>query len=150
MFKIQSSKVWIRLCKLCEWTQKLQDKIVSNKKKKTLTRAKNILKPYALNIAYWLWILYDLGSAEWLRDTIQSLNPSIEILAGRWREDSCDSWLRIETVQTSKWLKWKAKHFVAHRKLTNDTSATINGLPEVFLSLVVERKIIDDVDWINL
>ena len=26
-------------------------------------------------------LLYDLGSAEWLRDTIQSLNPSIEILA---------------------------------------------------------------------
>ena len=125
-----------------------QDKIVSNKRK--TTRAKNTLKPYALNIAYWLWILYDLGSAEWLRDTIQSLNPSIEILAERWREDSCDSWLRIETVQTSKWLKWKAKHFVAHRKLNNDTSATINGLPEGFLSLVVERKIIDDDDWIKL
>ena len=120
------------------------------KQKKTLTRAKNILKPYALNIAYWHWILYDLGSAEWLRDTIQSLNPSIEILAERWREDSCDSWLRIETVQTSKWLKWKANHFVAHRKLNNDTSGTINGLTEGFLSLAVERKIIDDVDWINL
>ena len=53
------------------------------KQKKTLTRAKNILKPYALNIAYWHRILYDLGSAEWLRDTIQSLNPSIEILAER-------------------------------------------------------------------
>ena len=37
-------------------------------------------------------------------------------------------------------------HFVAHRKLNNDTSATINGLPEGFLSLVVERKIIDDDD----
>ena len=55
----------------------------SQTKKKKLIRAKNILKPYALNIAYWHWILYDLGSAEWLRDTIQSLNPSIEILAER-------------------------------------------------------------------
>ena len=38
-------------------------------------------------------------------------------------------------------------HFVAHRKLNNDTSATINNrLPEGFLSLVVEWKIIDDDD----
>ena len=120
------------------------------KQKEKTYKSQKHLKTYALNIAYWHWILYDLGSAEWLRDTIQSLNPSIEILAECWREDSCDSWLRIETVQTSKWLKWKAKHFVAHRKLNNDTSATINGLPEGFLSLAVERKIIDDDDWINL
>ena len=38
-------------------------------------------------------------------------------------------------------------HFVAHRKLNNDTSARINsGIPEGFLSLVVEWKIIDDDD----
>ena len=60
------------------------------------------------------------------------------------------SWLRIEAVQTSKWLKWKAMHFVAYRKLSNDTSATINGLRKDFLSLWVERKIVDDDDWINL
>ena len=42
-------------------------------------------------------------------------------------------------------------HFVAHRKLNNDTSATINsGIPEGFLSLVVEWKIINDDDRINL
>ena len=44
------------------------NKIVSNKTK--TTGAKNTLKHYALNIAYCLWILYDLGSAIWLRDTI--------------------------------------------------------------------------------
>ena len=38
-------------------------------------------------------------------------------------------------------------HFVAHRKLSNGTSATINnGLLEAFLSIVMERKIIDDDD----
>ena len=40
----------------------------------------------------------------------------------------------------------KSKAFGVHRKLANDTSATINGLPEGFLSLAVERKIIDDDD----
>ena len=44
------------------------NKIVSNKTK--TIGAKNTLKHYALNIAYCLWILYDLGSAIWLRDTI--------------------------------------------------------------------------------
>ena len=53
------------------------------KQKKKTYKSQKHLKPYALNIAYWHWILYDLGSAEWLRDTIQSLNPSIEILAER-------------------------------------------------------------------
>ena len=41
-------------------------------------------------------------------------------------------------------------HFVAYRKLSNDTSATISGLPKDFLSLEIERKIIEDDDWINL
>ena len=62
-FKIQPSKVWIRSCKLCKWTQKLRDKIVSNKTK--TVGAKNTSRHYALNIAYCLWILYDLGSAMW-------------------------------------------------------------------------------------
>ena len=46
-FKIQPSKVWTRLCKLCKWTQKLRDKIVSNKT--NTVGAKNILKHYVLN-----------------------------------------------------------------------------------------------------
>ena len=75
---------------------------------------------------------------------------SLCILAERRREDSYESWLRIETVQTYKWLKWKVMHFVASRKLKKDTSATINRLPKGFLSLGVEWKIIDDDDWINL
>ena len=79
-----------------------------------------------------------------------AIHSCLWILAERRREDSYKSWLRIETVQTSKWLKWKAMHFVAYRKLSNDTSATINGLPKDFLSLGVERKIVDDDDWINL
>ena len=37
-------------------------------------------------------------------------------------------------------------HKVAYRELSNDTSVTINGLPKDFLSLGVERKIIDDDD----
>ena len=37
-------------------------------------------------------------------------------------------------------------HFFASRKLKKDTSATINRLPKDFLSLGVERKIIDDDD----
>ena len=37
-------------------------------------------------------------------------------------------------------------HFVASGKLSNDTRATINGLPEGFLSLGVERKKNDDDD----
>ena len=35
-----------------KWTQKLRDKIVSNKTK--TIGAKNTLKPNALNIAYWI------------------------------------------------------------------------------------------------
>ena len=98
-FKIQPSKVWTRLCKLCKWTQKLRDKIVSNKTK--TVGANNILKHYALNIAYCLWILYDLGFAITLGDTLQSPN---RVLAERRRVDSCKScnWLTIETVETSK------------------------------------------------
>ena len=101
-----------------------------------------------------LWIspielkfLYDLRCAKWLSDTLQSLNG---ILTKRRQEDSYESWLRIETVETSKRLKWKAIHFVASGKLSDDTRATINGLPEGFLSLGVERKKIDYDDWINL
>ena len=37
-------------------------------------------------------------------------------------------------------------HFVASGKLSSDTRATINGLPEGFLSLGMEPKKIDDVD----
>ena len=94
----------------------------------------------ALRPSYMIWDL-QIGYA---------IHSCLWILAERWREDSYKSWLRIETVQTSKWLKWKAMHFVAYRKLSNDTSATINGLPKDFLSLWVERKIVDDDDWINL
>ena len=99
-----------------------------------------------------LWIsridckfLYDLECAKWLSDTLQSLNGN---LAERRQEDSYESWLRIETIETSKQLKWKAMHFVASGKLSNDTRATINGLPEGFLSLGMEPKKIDGVDWI--
>ena len=101
-----------------------------------------------------LWIshiefkfLYDLGCAKWLSDTLQSLNG---ILTKGRQEDSYKSWLRIETVETSKRLRWKAMHFVASGKLSNDTRATINGFPEGLLSLGVERKKNDDDDWINL
>ena len=62
-----------------------------------------------------LWIshiefkfLYDLGCAKWLRDTLQSLNG---ILTKGRQEYSCKSWLRIETVETSKRLKRKAMSF---------------------------------------
>ena len=140
MFKIQPSKVWIRLCKLCKWTQKLRDKIVSNKTK--TVGAKNTFKHYALNIAYCLWILYDLGSAIWLGDSLQSPN---RVLAERRRVDSYKScnWLTIETVETSKRLEWKAMHFVAFRKL-------IHQIPYSLLSLWVKKKIIEDDDWDTL
>ena len=49
--KIQPSRVWIHLCKLCKWTQKLRDKVVWNKRD---CRCENTLKPVALNIACWL------------------------------------------------------------------------------------------------
>ena len=61
-----------------------------------------------------LWIsridfkfLYDLECAKWLSDTLQSLNGN---LAERRQEDSYESWLRIETIETSKQLKWKTMH----------------------------------------
>ena len=66
--------------------QKNRDNIVPNKTK-TLG-AKNTFKHYALNIAYCLWILYDLGSAIWLGDTPQSPN---RVLAERRRVDSYKS-----------------------------------------------------------
>ena len=130
----KSSKVWIRFCKLCKWTQKLQNKIVSTKQR---LGAKNILKHNSWNIAYCLWILYDLGSAIWLGDTLQSLN---RVLAECRREDPYESWLTIETVETSGRLEWKAIHFVAFRKLNSDTSATISELPFSSLSLWVEKR----------
>ena len=143
-FKIQPSKVWIRLCKLCKWTQKLRDKIVSNETK--TVGAKNTFKHYALNISYCLWILYDLGSAIWLGDTLQSPN---RVLAERRRVDSYNSCNRL-TIETSKRLEWKAMHFVAFRKLNSDTSATISELPFSLLSLWVKKKIIEDDDWDTL
>ena len=99
--------------------------------------AKNTLKHNAWNIAYCLWILYDLGSAIWLGDTLQSLN---RVLAECRREDPYESWLTIETVETSGRLEWKAIHFVAFRKLNSDTSATISELPFSSLSLWVEKR----------
>ena len=125
------------MCKLCKWTQKLRDKIDSNKTKTVGAKNDFKHKHHAWNIAYCLWILYDLGSAIWLGDTLQSLN---RVLAERRRVDSYKScnWLTIETVETSKRLEWKAMHFVAFRKLKSDTSATISELPFSFLSLWVE------------
>ena len=54
--------------------------------------------------------------------------------------DPYESWLMIETVETSERLEWKAIHFVAFRKLNSDTSATISELPFSSLSLWVEKK----------
>ena len=58
--KIQPSRVWIRLCKLCKWTQKLRDKVVSNKRD---CRCENTLKPVALNIACWLKVF--IRGSQW-------------------------------------------------------------------------------------
>ena len=41
-------------------------------------------------------------------------------------------------------------YFVAYRNLINDTSVTINGLSEGFLSREVKRRMNGDDDWINL
>ena len=143
--KFQPSTVWIRLCKLCKWTQKLRDKIVSNETK--TVGAKNTFKHYALNIAYCLWILYDLGSAIWLGDTPQSPN---RVLAERRRVDSYKScnWLTIETVETSKRLEWKAMHFVTFRKLNSDRSAVVGFRSVFFLS--EWKKIIENDVWDSL
>ena len=79
----------------------------------------------------------DLQYGIWLSDTLQSLNRG---LAERRREDPYESWLMIETVETSERLEWKAIHFVAFRKLNIDTSATISELPFSSLSLWVGKK----------
>ena len=43
--------------------------MISNKTK-TIGAKKHLKTIYALNIACGIWILYDLGSAKWLLDTI--------------------------------------------------------------------------------
>ena len=41
-------------------------------------------------------------------------------------------------------------HFVAFRKLNSDTRATISELSFSFLSLWVEKNVIEDDDWNTL